>query len=557
MATTSLGRLTLDLAINLMGFTDGMNRAERETLERTQNMTRAVNGFRDGLADALGGTQIGSAIDTLSGKLNLLQGGVLAAGAAIGGLAIGGAAAAIGGMTKLAIETAKADAEMSKMAQTAGTSVQSFQTLTHAAKQYGITQEQVSSILADMQEKLGEFTSTGGGGAADFFDQLKVRTGQTDDAMQAFAQTLQGKDGVDAVRAIKVQMDEWGITTQEQRFILESLASDLGNLQPVLAMTQTEWDAYGQSLEEAGIVKSQEAINKSIELEQQTRALTDTYDGIKNKLAMTVVPVLVDLADELTNAALKGDQLDGSMSAVDKTISALKVSIAGASTELKLWIHDISTWAYQFELTKNAVSDAFSAGSFSEGLSTLQKANQKSLDEFQRAEAKRRQIILDGQILAQGGNPKNVGKGSTKGLILKPSDVLGNKAGFGPVANGLGAGPYAPNYTPSQVATAQANAVKTGKQLLDAAEAEAKAKEKTAKATEKTSKAAKKSAEATARLVGISGNTGIGTGAHLDIRYARGDARFNTAPSAAHLARFQADGKALTSYRQTSGVGQT
>lgn len=482
MATTSLGRLTLDLAVKLSDFVDGMSKAERETKAKTDKMNKSVNDFKSNLIDSLDGTAVGSAFKNVSSNFKSVGSVAGAAGLAIGaaGTAVVGVVA---GLTKLAVETAKADVEMSKLAETAGTGVKSFQTLTHASKQYGVSQEQLSSILADVQEKLGEFTTTGGGGAADFFEQLKVRTGESDDAMQKFAQTLQGKDGVDAVRAIKKQMDEWGITTQEQRFILESLASDLGNLQPILAMTASEWDAYGDSLEEAGIVKSQEAINKSIELERQTRTLTDTYEGIRNKLAQAVIPVLVDLAGELTNAAVQGDRLDTSMSAVDSTITALQRSLAGASAELKLWIHDIRTWAYQFELTKNTVASAFSSGSFTEGLKILQDGDKLSRETFAQAEARRRQIRLDAELLKQGINPKNIGTGVNKGLILSPGDVFGSNAGFGPVTKGgTPVGPYAPGY-----AAAQTQAIKTGKQLLDYAEAEAKAKEKTAKAAKQTS----------------------------------------------------------------------
>ena len=69
MATTSLGRLTLDLAVRLSEFTYGMTRAERETRDRTERMTESVNSFRDNLMEALGGTQIGSAIDSLNTRL--------------------------------------------------------------------------------------------------------------------------------------------------------------------------------------------------------------------------------------------------------------------------------------------------------------------------------------------------------------------------------------------------------------------------------------------------------------------------------------------------------
>lgn len=54
-----------------------------------------------------------------------------------------------------------------------------------------------------------------------------------------------------------------------------------------------------------------------------------------------------------------------------------------------------------------------------------------------------------------------------------------------------------------------------------------------------------------ARLVGVSGNSGIGTGAHLDIRVSGGGRRLTDA----ELARFQAGGKQLSAYRKTSEYG--
>ena len=54
-----------------------------------------------------------------------------------------------------------------------------------------------------------------------------------------------------------------------------------------------------------------------------------------------------------------------------------------------------------------------------------------------------------------------------------------------------------------------------------------------------------------ARLVGVSGNSGIGTGAHLDIRMSGGGRRLTDA----ELARFQAGGKQLSAYRKTSEYG--
>lgn len=56
------------------------------------------------------------------------------------------------------------------------------------------------------------------------------------------------------------------------------------------------------------------------------------------------------------------------------------------------------------------------------------------------------------------------------------------------------------------------------------------------------------------RLIGISGNSGIGTGAHLDVRY--GGSRDGLKVSPEHIARLQAGGKSLSNYRVSSDYGQ-
>lgn len=55
------------------------------------------------------------------------------------------------------------------------------------------------------------------------------------------------------------------------------------------------------------------------------------------------------------------------------------------------------------------------------------------------------------------------------------------------------------------------------------------------------------------RLIGISGNSGIGTGAHLDVRY--GGSRDGQKVSKEHLARLEAGGKSLSNYRVSSDYG--
>ena len=309
MAAASLGRLTLDLAVKLGSFEQGMTQAERKTKQTTDNMNKAFAGFKDQVADALGGTQLGSIVDSFNTKIGSLKGGVLVAGAALSGMAVGGIATAIGGLTHLAIETAKADSQLLVLANRANTSVKSFQILEHASQGLGVSQDQLGSILADTQEKLGEFSATQGGGAADFFDALKNNTRLSEDQIKSFSKTLQGKDGIEAIQILNDKLDELGVTSQERRFVFESLASDLGNLAPLFAENGKLLDDYGRALEDAGILKTEEAIKQSQLLAAQTQAVNLQFQGWKNQLVSGFMPAIVDVANAIFGTSKNGIQL--------------------------------------------------------------------------------------------------------------------------------------------------------------------------------------------------------------------------------------------------------
>ncbi|TPR94601.1 tape measure protein [Acinetobacter baumannii] len=72
-------------------------------------------------------------------------------------------------------------------------------------------------------------------------------------------------------------------------------------------------------------------------------------------------------------------------------------------------------------------------------------------------------------------------------------------------------------------------------------------------ATKEQNKALRDQQKLTKRLVGISGQSGIGTGPHLDVRY--GGSLSGQKVSNEHLARLQAGGKPLTSYKISSNYG--
>ncbi|WP_151959325.1 tape measure protein [Acinetobacter bereziniae] len=92
-----------------------------------------------------------------------------------------------------------------------------------------------------------------------------------------------------------------------------------------------------------------------------------------------------------------------------------------------------------------------------------------------------------------------------------------------------------------------------GRELLTTTEIK-KVEEERSKSEKDRTKELEKQIKTQQRLIGISGNSGIGTGAHLDVRY--GGSRDGQKVSPEHIARLQAGGKSLSSYRVSSDYGQ-
>ncbi|MDC5573787.1 hypothetical protein NRB11_04585 [Acinetobacter baumannii] len=316
--------------------------------QETDKTTDLFSKFKEQINSSLGNTRIGSVIGDVTEKVAALRGGALMAGAALTGMAVGGAAVALAGLSAMAIQAAKADAEMIVLANRANTSTQNFQILSHAAEQLGMSQDGLAQSLADAQEKLGEFTASGGGGeAADFFDALKNNTKMTDAEIQKFAKTLQGKDGVEALQLMKDKLDSVGASAQEQRFVFESLGNDLGNLLPLFENGGALLDRYGEALTEAGIIKSKEAIEQSRLLAAQTKSVQTRFEGFKTQLASQMMPVLNSLLSSFLQGAEDGGQFGSVIQSVGVIAKGVAVGIIGLASAIQVVIRLIQGFVEQ------------------------------------------------------------------------------------------------------------------------------------------------------------------------------------------------------------------
>lgn len=195
MAET-VGSLLVRLGLDSGAFRSGLDVAEKEF--------RSVQKRFEGIGKKIAGV----------GKAMTL--GITAPLAAIG--AAGAAAAG---------ELAKSVPELEKLAQISGTGFEEFQRLAYAARSVGIEGDKLGDILKDVNDKVGDFQSTGGGAMKDFFEQIGPKVGVT-------AEAFKNLSGADALQLYYNSLKKAGVSQAEMTFYMEALASDATALAPLL-----------------------------------------------------------------------------------------------------------------------------------------------------------------------------------------------------------------------------------------------------------------------------------------------------------------------------------
>ena len=102
------------------------------------------------------------------------------------------------------------------------------------AQAYGIEQEKLSDMMKDFNEKLGELTTIGAGGGVDFFEQIAVKTEGSAAAAEKLILKMQKLSGPEALQLYVNKLEEAGVNQQQMSFYLESMASDMTDLIPLL-----------------------------------------------------------------------------------------------------------------------------------------------------------------------------------------------------------------------------------------------------------------------------------------------------------------------------------
>lgn len=296
--STKLGTLTLDLIAKIGNFTGPIRDAERQTESSFANMRKHVNTY-----------------------------GLVVAGAAAG---------AVTALATMALETSNQAVELERFAFRANTTTQEFQKMAVGAQAFGIEAETLSGMMKDFNEKLGELTAVGAGGGVDFFEQIAVKTEGSAEAAEKLIIKMQKLSGPEALQLYVDKLEEAGVTQQQMSFYLESMASDVTDLIPLLVNGGEGMRLYGDMAERAGIIMTDQTIEAAKTLKDQVYMLDLQLQGAKNQLMQAVIPAFVDIADAFFGGSEQGLQFTGVADGIAESLRFVAKMAIGVVTNIQL-----------------------------------------------------------------------------------------------------------------------------------------------------------------------------------------------------------------------------
>jgi len=261
MASRSLGTLTLDVIAQVGGFVAGMDKAERSSEKWRKQIEKNAKAV---------GTAIGA------------------------GLATG-----ITALTAMTVSAINSASEITNLASVANVSTTDFQKLAVGAKTVGVEQDKLADILKDVNDKVGDFLNTGGGGMADFFEQVAPKVGVTADQFRNLS-------GSQALGLYVSTLEKAKVSQSDMTFYLEAIASDATALLPLLRNNSEGFKRFGDAASAAGSIMDEKTIRAAQELKVANWLVEQSISGLGNQITSAMLPTLANFATRLSDTTING-----------------------------------------------------------------------------------------------------------------------------------------------------------------------------------------------------------------------------------------------------------
>ncbi|HDS7120982.1 TPA: hypothetical protein QH405_003970 [Klebsiella michiganensis] len=280
--------------VELDGDVSGLNKAIGEAEKKLDGFSKHAGGKLGGLAS------------DLSGGLGTLSKGLVGVAA----LSLS-AATAIGG---LVLKVNSVVRELNQLSKQTGLTVEDLQKLEKQFRSTGLGSEKLADINQDTLDKLGDAYRNGGGIADDM-----ISVGLDPTKYEKFLNDPRG--GIKAVIQAYYDLKNAGASVADQKFLLESFASDASRLTGVLDNAKDSQDAWNKIQEQSVSITNEQAAEYA-KFDRNLSNLTDTGKTYLFEMLNPIVESTNNLADAMRNVNSTNFLVD-----IVQTASELQIKI--------------------------------------------------------------------------------------------------------------------------------------------------------------------------------------------------------------------------------------
>ena len=179
--------------------------------------------------------------------------------------------------------------EIENLSKIAGVATDRFQVLALTSTQFGISQEKLSDILKDVNDKFGDYMQTGAGPLADFFENIAPKVGLTASAFQELSSDAKLGAYVNALQ-------EANVSQADMTFYMEAIASDSTALVRAFENNSAAIKEMEQKAAELGLVIDRETIEKSRQAKQELDLMAKVMDVQVTQALLSIAPLATQAA---------------------------------------------------------------------------------------------------------------------------------------------------------------------------------------------------------------------------------------------------------------------
>lgn len=195
-----------------------------------------------------------------------------------------------------AMSITRTASEMSKLADIAGLGVVEFQKFAAGARTTGIDMSKASDIIKDVNDKIGDFLTTGAGPMADFFETIAPKVGVT-------AEQFARLSGPDALQLYVSSLEKANVTQSQMTFFMEALASDATALIPLLKNNGEQMRFLGDEAERSGRIMSEGAVASARQLAEEAYLAGEALRTALLEVFVELAPILIPIAQGISQVA--------------------------------------------------------------------------------------------------------------------------------------------------------------------------------------------------------------------------------------------------------------